>query len=153
MKTLIGRKDKADFPELSLTNLNVKIDTGTYVSSIHCHDFQELTEDGEVYIEFCLLNPTHPKHSGQRIKTTQFEKKAIKNAQGELQESIILKTIVVIFGQEHLIDIVLRPPTNSKYPVLLGRKFLSNRFMVDTSERDLSFKRKQNYRSRKRSLR
>ncbi|OJJ17759.1 peptidase [marine bacterium AO1-C] len=150
MKTLIGRKDKADFPELLLTNINVKINTGAYTSSIHCNDFQELEEDGETYVEFCLLNPTNPKHSGQRIKTKHFEKKVIKNAQGELEESLILKTIVVIFGQEHLIDLALRTPTDSKYPVSLGRKFLSNRFMVDTSERDLSFKRKQNYRSRKR---
>lgn len=150
MKTLIGRKDKVDFPELSISNLNVKIDTGTYTSSIQCHDFQEIVEEGESYLEFCLLNPSHSKHNGKKIKTKHYEKKSVKNALGETEESLILKTIIVIFGQEHLIHFALRPITDSKYPVLLGRKFLSNQFMVDTSERDLSFKRKQNYRSRKR---
>ena len=35
-KILIGRKDKADFPELSLNDIDIKIDSGAYTSSIHC---------------------------------------------------------------------------------------------------------------------
>jgi hypothetical protein len=30
-----------------------------------------------------------------------------------------------------------------KYPVLLGRKFLNKKFIVDTEEKNLSFKQKQ----------
>lgn len=35
---IIGRIDKADFPELNLQNINLKVDTGAYTSTIHCHD-------------------------------------------------------------------------------------------------------------------
>ena len=36
-KKVIGRIDKADFPLLGLFDIDVKIDTGAYTSSIHCH--------------------------------------------------------------------------------------------------------------------
>jgi len=37
----IGRIDKADFPELNLQNIEVKIDTGAYTSAIHCDYIEE----------------------------------------------------------------------------------------------------------------
>ncbi|MBT7825205.1 MAG: peptidase, partial [Bacteroidetes bacterium] len=52
MKLTIGRKDKADFPELKLTNISCKIDTGAFTSTIHSHDIKEIIIDGEKYIEF-----------------------------------------------------------------------------------------------------
>ena len=48
MKTriLIGRQDVADFPELNLSELPVKIDSGAYTSSLHCHNIVELEVNG-----------------------------------------------------------------------------------------------------------
>ncbi|MEO2061132.1 MAG: peptidase, partial [Mesonia sp.] len=40
-KKTIGRVDKADFPELGLNEIAIKIDTGAYTSSIHCEDIHE----------------------------------------------------------------------------------------------------------------
>lgn len=37
---VIGRRDKVDFPELGLKNIDVKVDTGAFTSSIHCHDIR-----------------------------------------------------------------------------------------------------------------
>ncbi|MGB0424358.1 MAG: RimK/LysX family protein, partial [Flavobacteriales bacterium] len=51
MKT-IGRNDKADFPEIDLMNISIKIDTGAYTSSMHCHDIKEIEDDGVKFIEF-----------------------------------------------------------------------------------------------------
>ena len=36
-KKTIGRIDKADFPALDLFDIDIKIDTGAYTSSIHTH--------------------------------------------------------------------------------------------------------------------
>lgn len=143
MKTIVGRHDKADFPELMLKNLSVKIDTGAYTSSIHCHDIQEIGEEGEAYIEFYLLDPSHPKYVDKKFKTTQYERKVIKSSFGALEERYIITTVVAMFGEEHPIELSLSERSNMKYPVLLGRKFLNKKFVVDTSEKNLSFKQKQ----------
>jgi len=82
MKLTIGRKDKADFPELKLTNISCKIDTGAFTSTIHSHDIKEIIIDGEKYIEFQLLDPSHPKYRDEKLKTKNFTKKNIKNSFG-----------------------------------------------------------------------
>jgi len=45
-KKTLGRTDKADFPTLDLVDIDIKIDTGAYTSSIHCYKFYE--EDAEM---------------------------------------------------------------------------------------------------------
>jgi hypothetical protein len=144
MKTIIGRHDKADFPELMLKNLSVKTDTGAYTSSIHCHDIQEVgEEEGTSYIEFYLLDPAHPKYVDKKFKTRKYERRIIKSSFGESEERYIITTVVVMFGQEYPIELSLSERSNMKYPVLLGRKFLNKKFIVDTEEKNLSFKQKQ----------
>ncbi|MFT5019399.1 MAG: hypothetical protein ACI9CU_000781, partial [Polaribacter sp.] len=56
---ILGRVDIADFEEFDLEDIKLKMDTGAYTSSIHTHDIQEVELDGEKYIEFKLLDPSH----------------------------------------------------------------------------------------------
>ncbi|MBC8343048.1 MAG: ATP-dependent zinc protease [Bacteroidetes bacterium] len=142
MKT-IGRADKADFPELLLTNVNIKIDTGAFTSTIHSHDMKEVIIDGEKYIEFQLLDPTHPQYRDKTFKTKRYKKKSVKNSFGESEQRFVIKTIIVIFGKEYPIELSLSERSNMKYPILIGRKMLKRRFIVDTTKEDLSFKSKQ----------
>lgn len=141
MKT-IGRIDKADFPELFLSNINIKIDTGAYTSTIHCDDIKEVIIDGEKYIEFKLLDPTHPQYSDNKFKTKRFKKRMIKNSFGKAEQRFVVETTIVIFEEEYPIELSLSERSNMKYPILIGRKLLNRRFCVDTSKQNLSFKLK-----------
>ena len=141
MKT-IGRIDKADFPELHLSNISVKIDTGAYTSSIHSHDIQEVMIDGEMFLEFFLLDPTHPKFNNKKFQSKHYSSKSIKNSFGLSEQRFVVDTTIVIFGEEFPIELSLSERGNMKYPILLGRKVLNGRFYVDTSQQNLSFKEK-----------
>jgi hypothetical protein len=142
MKLTIGRKDKADFPELLLRNINIKIDTGAYTSTIHCHHIHEIVVDGENFIEFQLLDPTHPKFHEKKFKTKRYKKKSVKNSFGGSEERFIVETVIVLFGEEYPIELSLSERSDMKYPILIGRKLLNQRFVVDTDVVNLSFKQK-----------
>jgi len=60
MKITIGRIDKADFPKLILEDIDLKVDSGAYTSSIHCSNIEEVTIENESLIKFTLLDPEHP---------------------------------------------------------------------------------------------
>jgi len=143
MKIIIGRKDKADFPELILTNINCKIDTGAYTSSIHCHHIKECIINNEKYIEFCLLDPSHSKYKNKKFKVKNYKKKRIKNSSGKSEQRFIIETIIVIFNNEYPIELSLSERSDMKHPILIGRKLLDGRFIVDTSKYNLSFRLKQ----------
>lgn len=138
----IGRIDKADFPELNLRNINVKIDTGAFTSSIHSHDAKEVELNGETHIEFKLLDPSHPKYKNKIFKAKSYKVKAIKNSFGNIEQRFIIKTNIVIFDHEYPIELSLSERSDMKFPILLGRKFLNKRFIVNTALKNVSIKLK-----------
>ena len=141
MKT-IGRADKADFPELSLTNIDIKIDTGAYTSSIHSHDIKELVINGEKHIVFQILDPSHPFYRDEEYKTKRYTKKRVKNSFGESEERFVVETLIILFGVEYPISLSLSERKDMKYPILIGRKLLKGKFIVDVSKKKLSYKTK-----------
>lgn len=139
----IGRIDKADFPELNLRNIKIKIDTGAYTSAIHSHDIREVEESGEKHLEFELLDPSHDKYKNIVFKVTNYKTKSIKSSFGATEQRFIIKTKILIFDKEYPIDLSLSERNDMKFPILIGRKFLNKRFIVNTSLKNISFKLKQ----------
>ncbi|MGB0917453.1 MAG: ATP-dependent zinc protease [Flavobacteriales bacterium] len=136
---IIGRTDKADFPELDLKNVPIKVDTGAYTSSIHCHHIKEVEIDGERLVEFELLDPSHNLYQDRVFRTKNFKQKKVKSSFGDSEERYIVTTEITLFGEVYSIDLSLSERSNMKYPILMGRRFLKKKFVVDTSVKDLSY--------------
>lgn len=128
-KLIIGRREVIDFPELRLYGITAKIDTGAYTTALHCHDIYE--KDGVLY--FKLLDPSHPDYNEQEQKFTEYSQKEIKNSFGEVEKRYIIKTIIKIGRRKIKSVISLTHRGNMRYPVLIGRKLLKNKFIVDVS--------------------
>ncbi|NCT16910.1 MAG: peptidase [Flavobacteriaceae bacterium CG_4_8_14_3_um_filter_34_10] len=139
MKQTIGRIDKVDFPLLDLHEIAVKIDTGAYTSSIHCKNVKE--ENSVLKCDF--LDEEHPNYHGKEILFTNFETTKVKSSNGIVQNRYKIKTEIILFGETHEILLTLSDREEMKFPVLLGRKFLNKKYIVDTNLANLSFKRKQ----------
>lgn len=134
----IGRIDKAGFPELLLHDIDIKIDTGAYTSSIHSHEIKRI----EDYIEFKILDPSHPEYVDKVFRVKNFKEKEIKSSNGSAEMRYIIHTTIYLFNKEFPIDLSLSERGEMKYPVLLGRKFLNKKFVVNSALKDISFKLK-----------
>jgi hypothetical protein len=142
MKTTIGRIDKADFPELSLIEIDIKIDSGAYTSSIHCSNIKEITINKENFIQFKLLDPEHVFYNNKEFSTKNYGSKLVKSSNGISEKRFMVATEIIIFDQVFPIHLTLSERKNMKFPVLLGRKFLNKKFVIDTAKKNLSFKLK-----------
>ena len=139
---IIGRIDKADFPELNLKEIDLKVDTGAYTSAIHCHEVKEVDRNGVKHIEFKLLDPSHPEYEERVFKVKNYKAKAIKSSFGSVEHRFIIKTSIVIFDKKYPIELSLSDRSDMKIPILLGRKFLNKRFLVNTSLKNVSVESK-----------
>src|SRR5258706_9958695 len=139
MQTL-GRSDRVDLPGLGLENIHAKIDTGAYTCSLHCSK----TEVINGKLKFVLLDEEHPEFTGRTYSFKKFEQREIKNSFGEAELRYVIKTKIKIF--DHLIraEFSLSNRGNLKFPVLLGRKIMRHRFLIDVTKKDLSFLSKVN---------
>jgi len=143
-KRIIGRIDKADFPDLDLFDIDVKIDTGAYTSSIHCHNINIIEKDHGRLVHFNLLDPSHPEYDEKDYLLPLHKTKIVKSSSGEAQERTFIKTFIVLYGRRLPIELSLTDRSDMRYPVLLGRKLLRHRFVVDVSQQHLSFHHKIN---------
>jgi hypothetical protein len=140
---VIGRKDKADFPLFEMYDVPVKIDSGAYSSSIHCFSICEIkTNEKESYLEVVFLDDTYGGfNSGKKIFKT-YKKKKVKSSTGDEQERFFVRLPIVLFGEIIETDFSLTTRNGLKSPVLIGRKLLNRKFLIDTSKTNLSFKEK-----------
>jgi hypothetical protein len=136
---ILGRSDRVDLPGLKLENIQTKIDTGAYTSSLHCQGAEVINGA----LEFVLLDEEHPEFTGMKYRFTKFDQREIRNSFGEAEMRFVIKTKVRIFDQVIRAEFSLSDRGNLKFPILLGRKILRHRFMIDVTKKDLSFLHKQ----------
>jgi len=138
MKQVIGKSDRIDFPTFNLEGVQARIDTGAASSSIRASYIRESKSGDDIQLSFCLLGDR--KH---RYTTSEYSVKKVKSSNGVVQERYVIKLDVIIFGRKYRTDFTLARRKEMKFPILLGRKLLRNRFIVDVSKQDLSFELKQ----------
>lgn len=128
-KQTIGRREVVDFPDLGLFGLVAKIDTGANTSALHCHHVR--VEKGVLY--FQLLDESHPEYDDREHRFEHFEEKLIRNSFGQSELRYVVRTNIVIGKRKIRSIISLADRAQMRYPVLIGRRFLKNRFVVDVS--------------------
>lgn len=135
---ILGRSDRVDLPGLGLTDIHAKIDTGAYTSSLHCSSARLV--DGK--LEFVLLDDEHPEFTGMKFTFDEYDQRQIKNSFGHAELRFIIKTTVKIHGRTFKTQFSLSDRDNLKFPILLGRRVLKNRFLIDVAKQDVSFNSK-----------
>lgn len=129
-KKIIGRREPVDFPDLGLYGLTAKIDTGAYTSALHC---QKVRVEGDK-LYFRLLDETHPEYNDREYCFTDFIRKSFKNSFGEQEDRYVVKTRIRLGSKTILCHISLSDRAGMRYPVLIGRRLIKGRFLVDVSE-------------------
>ena len=142
-KLVIGRSDKIDFPDLSLFDIDAKIDTGAYSCSIHCHSIEVVDEGKLKMVHFHLLDPSHPEYNEKQFILPVFSMRNVKSSSGNIERRVFIQTTALLFDQLFKIDLSLTDRSDMSFPVLLGRKLLMSRFVVDVHKSNLSYNMKQ----------
>jgi len=134
-KKVIGRIDKIDFPKLNLKHVDVKIDTGAYTSAIHCSKILE--QDGKLICTF--ESKGHPNFKSENIIFDSYTNTDVKSSNGFKENRYKIKSEVIFFGKTYKINLTLSTREDMKFPVLIGRQFLSKKFLVDVNRENTSF--------------
>ena len=129
----IGRREKVSFPELGLKNVEAKIDTGAYTAALHCSRIWTEGEEESTTLFFKLLDESHPNYNQKIYSFSNYGKRKIKNSSGVFESRFTIKTTIRIGRKKIQASISLTDRGGMKYPVLIGRKLLNKRFVVDVS--------------------
>lgn len=137
MKQIIGRSDYFDFPELQIKDVPCKIDTGAYMSAIHCTDMK---------VENDILEFKFGKHNkfsfpDKLYQTKKFTVKEITSSNGESEKRYTISTAIRVFNEDIETIFTLTDREAMHSPVLIGRLALEQ-FLVDVKKTNQSFQSK-----------
>ncbi|WP_423840886.1 RimK/LysX family protein [Vibrio mytili] len=136
-KIIIGNAEAICLPELGITHLEARIDTGAKTSSLHVDNIECFKKDGRFYVEFDL----HPDiyHLEQIVRCTAPLKanRKVKSSNGTFEHRCVITTMMRMKDQQWPIDITLTNRENMTYMMLLGRQAMSDKVLVDPSQSHL----------------
>jgi hypothetical protein len=137
-KKIVGRRELISIVDLELYDLDAKVDTGADSNALHC-DHIEISDD-EQSVSFTLLDEVHEAYHGKRMTFPLYKIKKVKSSNGQLQLRPSIKVVVEFYGKKYKSVISLTDRSDMKFPMLIGRMFLKDRFLVDVSKENLSVK-------------
>lgn len=132
-KQIIGRREIANLPEFGLDHVDVKVDSGAYTSSIHVSHCKEVETANGKQLEVIFLDDKHASFDNVKHYFSTFRIKKVKSSTGQEQMRYFIKCTIEILGRKIKTEFSLTERKGMKYPILLGRKLLNNRFLIDTS--------------------
>lgn len=132
---VIGRLEKVDIPTWDLFELEAKIDTGAYTSSLHCHHIEVAGTGEQQTVRFNLLDPSHEAYNEKLFELPVHKSKKVKSSNGQTEERIIIKTELILAGLKLNAELSLTDRSEMRYPLLIGRKLLKGRFLVDVNKK------------------
>lgn len=136
-KKIIGDKELISILDLELYDLDAKIDTGADSNALHCDD---IFIDNENIVHFKLLDKVHPAYHGKKMAIPLYKMKKVRSSNGEFQKRASIRVKVEFFGKKYMTVISLADRSDMKFPMLIGKKFLANKFLVDVSKEYLAKK-------------
>lgn len=130
LKTVVGRAERINFPDGEISGVPAKIDTGAYRSSVWATGVRE--KGGTLY--FTLLGPESQWYSGKECSTTEYERVEVENSFGHKEERYSVYLRIKMGPKTVKSNFTLSDRKAKTYPVLIGRKLLRNRYIVDVAE-------------------
>ncbi len=134
-KVIIGRSEVLTFVGTDAVGVPAKTDTGAYRSAVHVSNIL-VREDGILTFELLGGHPVCGSMS-RVIEAEEYKKVTIANSFGHQEERFEVKLKVKLGPKVFHAQFTLADRSKKIYPILLGRKLLNHRFLVDSSETSL----------------
>jgi len=133
-KEIVGRLESIALPDLAISDLQVRVDTGAKTSSLHVDNIVKYMKKGKPCVKFDL----HPDiHNVSRLVSCNApicDIRKIKSSNGDSEQRYVIKTPIVLGSRSWEIEITLTDRSDMNYLMLLGREALGAGFLVDPSK-------------------
>lgn len=128
----IGRAEKVHVLDYFNKPVVAKVDTGADISSIWASNIQE----GDGVLSFCLFGPESDMYSGQVIQLSagDYSITRVANSFGQRELRYAVKLRIKLAGRVISATFTLADRSTKTYPILLGRRLLQGKFIVDVSK-------------------
>ncbi len=122
---IIGRKEIITIKNFDNILLEAKIDTGARTTSLYAINMKVANE--VLYFEL-------PFSNNQQVEFSNFQQLKVKSSNGQSETRYAVKLKLKLANRIINTLVTLSNRGEMNFPLLIGRRFLKNKFMVDVSK-------------------
>jgi hypothetical protein len=126
---VLGKYELVQIPELGKKDVKAKVDSGAKTCSIHASNIRVRKKNGVSVLE-CFLLGDHSK----KVSFENFSTRIVKSSNGISQTRYAVKLKAKVFRRTYMTEFTLSNRTSMRFPILLGRRFLRKRYLIDVSK-------------------
>tara|TARA_R110002167_G_scaffold60861_3_gene171550 strand:- start:541 stop:969 length:429 start_codon:yes stop_codon:yes gene_type:complete len=130
-KHLVGALELCDLPQLKLSGLEARVDTGATTSSLHVDNIVKFKKEKEKWVRFDIHPDSHDVSKLMQREAKVKSVRKVKSSNATKQTRYVIETDISIAGMQWGIELTLTDRSEMKYLMLLGREAMSGRLIVD----------------------
>lgn len=129
---IVGWREYLDLPDLGLTRIKAKVDTGARTSTLHALDIEHYEEDGRERVRFLV----HPQHRSDDVEVVcsadVVDRRGVRSSIGHRQHRVVIATTLALSPElVWPIEVTLTSRSDMRFRMLLGRTALRGHMLVD----------------------
>lgn len=130
-KHLVGALELCDLPQLKLSGLEARVDTGATTSSLHVDNIVKFKKEHEKWVRFDIHPDSHDVSKLMQREAKVKSVRKVKSSNATQQRRYVIETDILIADMQWSIELTLTDRSEMKYLMLLGREAMSGRLIVD----------------------
>jgi len=132
-KITLGALEVCNLPQLEISKLHIRVDTGAQTSSLHVDNIEEFQHNDELWVSFDIHPDVHNVDTVVRRKAKVHDTRVVKSSSGDKEKRHVIQTNIVLGDQSWPIHLTLTDRSSMTYLMLLGRQAMDGRILVDPS--------------------
>jgi hypothetical protein len=131
--SLVGWREWGTFPEIGNEKVKMKVDTGARTSCLHAFKIKPFQKNNQKWIRVWF----HPEQESDREVVCEFpifDRRDVSDSGGHRTKRYVIKTPIIMGGKQFDIELTLTNRDNMKFRMLLGRRALEGRFLVNSAK-------------------
>lgn len=131
---VIGWREQLGLPELGITQIKAKIDTGARSSALHAFAIATFEQNGKTMVRFQVHPYQRDTHRSAIAQAELLDLREIRNSGGQTQLRPVIVTTVEMGNYTFPIELTLTNRDVMGFRMLLGRQAVRQRFLVDAGK-------------------
>jgi len=130
--TIVGWRELVRLPDLDTRAFRAKFDTGARTSALHAEDIEEISDGGVRFVRFSIDRPRVRNDIRRTVPVADH--RLVTSSNGEVEMRYVIETDFQIGEHHYRIDLTLTQRGDMRYPMLVGRKALASRLLIDPAQ-------------------
>jgi len=129
-RPVLGWREWLALPQLGIVAIKTKVDSGAHSSSLHVESLVEYLQDGKTWLRFVVVTGRRGERPVE-CTAPAIDQRVVTDSGGHSTTRWFIRTEFRLADHSWETDMNLTDRCNMRFPMLLGRNALSDRFWVD----------------------